>query len=92
MTQAIGRGLLWLAPWLMKALSVLGTLAMFLVGGGILAHGWHDVGHTLETFSAATGALAPVSNMLLTLVVGLVAGALALAGVTLVHRIRASFS
>jgi predicted DNA repair protein MutK len=92
MTQAIGRALLWLAPWLMKALSVLGTLAMFLVGGGILAHGWHDVGHTLETLSAATGALAPVTNMLLTLVVGLVAGAVALAGVTMVHRIRASFS
>ncbi len=34
-----GQGILWLAPWMMKTLSVLGTIAMFLVGGGILTHG-----------------------------------------------------
>jgi predicted DNA repair protein MutK len=37
--SAVGRGLLAFAPWLMKALSVVGTVAMFLVGGGILVHG-----------------------------------------------------
>jgi predicted DNA repair protein MutK len=37
--RALGRALLALAPWLMKALSVLGTAAMFMVGGGILTHG-----------------------------------------------------
>ncbi|ERI50663.1 hypothetical protein N878_25260, partial [Pseudomonas sp. EGD-AK9] len=37
--QALGRGILRLAPWLMKSLSVLGTAAMFMVGGGILVHG-----------------------------------------------------
>src|SRR5690606_41716533 len=37
--QALGRGILRAAPWLMKALSVAGTAAMFLVGGGILVHG-----------------------------------------------------
>ena len=37
--QACGRGILRLAPWLMKALSVIGTAAMFMVGGGILSHG-----------------------------------------------------
>jgi predicted DNA repair protein MutK len=36
---AIGRFLLWLAPALMKTLTIVGTLAMFLVGGGILTHG-----------------------------------------------------
>jgi len=38
-TQALGRGLLRAAPVLMKVLSVAGTAAMFLVGGGILVHG-----------------------------------------------------
>jgi predicted DNA repair protein MutK len=37
--QALGRGLLRVTPWMMKALSVVGTAAMFLVGGGILVHG-----------------------------------------------------
>ena len=37
--QAVGRSLLQLTPWLMKALSAAGTAAMFLVGGGILVHG-----------------------------------------------------
>lgn len=37
--QVCGRGILRLAPWLMKALSVIGTAAMFMVGGGILSHG-----------------------------------------------------
>src|SRR5690606_1363356 len=36
---ALGRGILIVAPYLMKGLSVVGTIAMFLVGGGILAHG-----------------------------------------------------
>jgi predicted DNA repair protein MutK len=37
--QALGRGLLRITPWMMKTLSVVGTAAMFLVGGGILVHG-----------------------------------------------------
>jgi predicted DNA repair protein MutK len=37
--QALGRGLLRIMPWMMKTLSVVGTAAMFLVGGGILVHG-----------------------------------------------------
>lgn len=62
--QALGRGLLVFAPWLMKALSVLGTAAMFLVGGGILLHGVPAVGHALEHWAeglAFGGAL--VSNL-----------------------------
>jgi predicted DNA repair protein MutK len=38
MLHALGRGLLGAAPVLMKILSVVGTAAMFLVGGGILLH------------------------------------------------------
>jgi uncharacterized protein len=48
-----GKALLWFAPRLMKTLSILGTIAMFLVGGGIIAHGWpwlHHVEASLLSF------------------------------------------
>lgn len=87
--QAVGRGLLRAAPLLMKSLTVLGTLAMFLVGGGILAHGWHTLGQGIEQMGAMAGGLAqPVVTGLLSLLVGLLAGALALAAVTLVQRLK----
>jgi len=90
--QAVGRGLLRAAPVLMKSLTVLGTLAMFLVGGGILAHGWHAVGAGIEQISVGAGVLAqPVVSVGLNLLVGVVAGAVALASVTLVQRLKARF-
>ena len=46
--QALGRWLLVAAPQLMKLLSVVGTAAMFLVGGGILTHGLPFVHHAVE--------------------------------------------
>jgi len=90
--QALGRGLLRAAPLLMKSLSVLGTLAMFLVGGGILAHGWHALGQGIEHLSALAGNLvqAPMS-LLLSLLLGVLAGGLALAGVKLVLWVRAKW-
>ena len=80
--QSLGRGLLLSAPWLMKTLSVVGTAAMFLVGGGILVHGLPFLHHALE---AITVPLLP------DLLVGVVAGALALAGVSLVQRVTRTF-
>jgi hypothetical protein len=82
-TQALGRGILALAPWLMKALSVAGTAAMFLVGGGILTHGFpwlHHIGQGLAF---------PLST-LFDAGVGIVAGALVVAGVALIGRLRAA--
>jgi len=77
--QALGRGILRLAPWLMKALSVAGTAAMFLVGGGILSHGLPFLHHASETVTAALGAgLAWLAPTLFDAVVGVAAGALAL--------------
>ena len=88
--QALGRGLLRAAPFLMKSLTLLGTGAMFLVGGGILAHGWHVVGQGIEQLSAVTGTLVqPLANLGLTMLVGAVAGAATLLVVTLVQRLRA---
>jgi len=87
--QKLGRGLLLAAPLLMKSLTVLGTLAMFLVGGGILAHGWHDVGQGIEQVSAAAGStLQPVLGALLNMALGLLAGGAALLVVTLGQRLR----
>jgi len=87
--QALGAGLLAAAPWLMKTLSVVGTAAMFLVGGGILSHGIAPLHHAIETFSQGAGWLgAALLPLLADALVGLVAGALVLGAVTLVQRLR----
>ena len=81
--QAIGRLILRLAPRLMKTLSVLGTAAMFLVGGGILVHGFPPVAEALHYLEAAAHGVAGFGGLLgvLTAVVvngfvGLIAGAI----------------
>jgi predicted DNA repair protein MutK len=81
--QAFGRGILRAAPWLMKFLSVAGTAAMFLVGGGILEHGIPPLHHAVDDFTKDLGAMGTVAAMLADAVIGIVAGALVLAGVTM---------
>ncbi|MFI8607035.1 DUF808 domain-containing protein [Pseudomonas sp. NPDC077649] len=83
--QALGRGILRLAPWLMKSLSVLGTAAMFMVGGGILVHGLPPVEAWVQQMAqgaAALGAagplLAALTPTLLNALLGILAGLLAL--------------
>ena len=80
--RALGRGLLLLAPKLMKALSVLGTAAMFLVGGGILLHGVPALGHAVEAWAERAGALGWLVNSVAGGAVGVLAGTLV---VGLVH-------
>ncbi len=89
--RRLGEMILAAAPWLMKALTVVGTLAMFLVGGGILAHGLHDVGAWLELLSQSAGALAGLASLVLNALLGLVAGGVVLLVVTLGQRIRGRF-
>ena len=87
--QALGRGLLVFAPWLMKALSVVGTLAMFLVGGGILTHGVPWLHHVIEGLTARAGAVAGfLVPLLADALVGVAAGIVVLAGVMAVQRLR----
>ena len=83
--RAIGAGILKAAPWLMKGLSIAGTAAMFLVGGGILVHGVAPLAHWIEGLGAGAwhGVIGFVSNAL----VGIVAGAIVLAVVTLGQRL-----
>ncbi len=87
--QALGQGILRLAPWLMKALSVAGTAAMFLVGGGILSHGLPFLHHASESVSSALGAgLAWIAPSLFDAVVGVAAGAVALMIVKALSALR----
>jgi len=91
LVRAVGRALLRGAPWLMKFLSVAGTIAMFLVGGGILTHGipalHKGVDAMLHASSAAVQTIAPV---LIDAAVGIAAGLLVLAAVSVVTRLRGS--
>jgi predicted DNA repair protein MutK len=88
--RALGRGILRAAPWMMRGLSIAGTAAMFLVGGGILVHGLPWLHHAVEAAAGAVEAAAPwagtVVRALLQAAVGLVAGGLALAVAVLARR------
>ena len=92
--QTLGRGILAAAPLMMKALSVVGTAAMFLVGGGILVHGLPGTHPIVETATHIAsrvptigGMLSAVTPLLLDGLAGILAGALVLAGVTLGKRL-----
>ena len=92
--QRIVRGLLAFAPILMKTLSVVGTAAMFLVGGGIINHAIPFVHHFTEdtveyvqdipTMGSIVGSVTP---MLINLVVGILAGILVVIVVALVQKV-----
>ncbi|WXL27011.1 DUF808 domain-containing protein [Ectopseudomonas mendocina] len=89
--NALGRGLLITAPYLMKTLSVVGTAAMFMVGGGILTHGIPAAHHWIEgvTQSVAqhSSTFALVTPTLLNLIAGVIAGALALLAFSILSRL-----
>ena len=86
--QAIGRGLLGFAPILMKVLSIAGTLAMFLVGGGILAHGVGALHHGIEHLGDLTGVFSGVTTNFLNALVGLLAGLAVVAVMTVISKVR----
>ncbi|MDM1756068.1 MULTISPECIES: DUF808 domain-containing protein [Acinetobacter] len=93
--KSIGRGLLAFAPILMKTLSIVGTIAMFLVGGGIISHGISALHHFTEqtvdqvqhipTVGSIIGAMTPT---LINLGIGIVAGFIVLILVNIVQKIR----
>lgn len=93
--ERLGGGLLWLAPHLMKALSVFGTAAMFLVGGGILVHGFGLLHHGLESLESAAHSLPAIgtvagvlSAMLYNAVVGIASGAVLVAILQVMARLK----
>lgn len=93
--RRLGDGILRAAPWLMKTLSVVGTAAMFLVGGGILVHGVPALHHAIESLGESIDVLPVVGGFLSAIVptllsglCGVLAGALVLAGVSVIQRLR----
>lgn len=86
--QAVGRGLLLAAPQLMKALAVIGTAAMFMVGGGILTHGLPFLHHGIADLAAGAGLFGGVLSVTLDVLVGIVAGSAALLVFKLVGKAR----
>jgi len=95
--RALGRGIVAASPWLMKLLSVAGTIAMFLVGGSILAHGMSFLHHYAEAFvawlaamPAAAAALAALGPTLFNLAVGVTSGAILVAAIGAGRRLLPS--
>jgi uncharacterized protein len=86
--RLLGDAILRAAPWLMKGLSIAGTAAMFLVGGGILAHGVPALHHAVEVIVHGVGALGAVVPLIADGVVGIAAGAVVLAVVSALQRLR----
>ena len=92
LARAIGRGILFAAPWLMKALGIAGTIAMFLVGGSIVLHGIPPIHHAIEPLLAHVadmgGLVKTLAGMLADGLVGLIAGLIVVAVVTLIQKMR----
>lgn len=91
LARRVGAAILRAAPLMMKSLSVIGTAAMFMVGGGILTHGVPALHHLIEGLAGRSasllGAVAVLTPTLLNAVVGVIAGAVVLAAVTLAGKL-----
>jgi predicted DNA repair protein MutK len=93
--RKLGFGLLSAAPVLMKSLTIIGTAAMFMVGGGILTHGLHWVGeqihhaeHFVETIALVGPMLGLLTPSVLNALFGIAAGALAVLVMTGFQKLR----
>ncbi|WP_122985413.1 DUF808 family protein, partial [Acinetobacter soli] len=94
--QKLGNALLVFAPWLMKALSVVGTIAMFLVGGGIIAHTIPLIHHFSEETSDHLEMIPTVGNIigaitptLINFGIGMLAGLIVFMIVTVFQKMKA---
>lgn len=98
LNRKLGFGLLSTAPLLMKSLSIIGTAAMFMVGGGILTHGLHALGEQIEHAEQAVGAINVIGPVLawftpsvLNGLFGVLAGAIAVFLITGLQKLRSHF-
>jgi predicted DNA repair protein MutK len=96
--QAVGKGLLRVAPYLMKTLSITGTAAMFMVGGGILVHGvpvsqtaMHYAVAGISSLPSMGKALEVITPSVLTMLAGVLAGGVVLAIVSLGKALLVKF-
>jgi predicted DNA repair protein MutK len=93
--RGLGRMLLATAPRLMKLLTIVGTAAMFMVGGGIIGHNWEPLHHFAEGAAARMGEVPGIGGVLhaitptvIDALAGVVVGALVLLVVTLINKMR----
>ncbi|MCU4542519.1 DUF808 domain-containing protein [Acinetobacter bereziniae] len=93
--KSIGRGLLAFAPKLMKTLTIVGTVAMFLVGGGIISHAVSTLHHLteeavdhIEHIPTVGNIIGALTSTLINLVIGIVAGLAVVLVVGLIQKLR----
>lgn len=87
--KAMGRGLIAFTPWLMRGLSIVGTAAMFMVGGSLLVHGIGPIEHWVQTVIAPMGGVVAVLGpVLVHVVVGAIIGAAVVVCVELWQKLR----
>ena len=77
-SRSFGRGIIVFMPWFMRTLSVIGTLAMFLVGGSLIAHNFGPLHHLLETNHWFEGWIGQAANLVIGIITGAIACAIAL--------------
>ena len=92
--RSLGRAILVGAPWMMKSLSIIGTAAMFMVGGGILVHGvpalgemMHHIEESAHALPGVGGVLGWLANPLGGAIAGIVAGGIVFMVVSLAKRL-----
>ena len=84
--RKLGRNLLAFAPMLMRTLSVVGTLAMFMVGGSIIGHGIPALHHWPDYMAEMPLGLVFIAPILIKALVGLIVGAIGLSLVILMNK------
>lgn len=84
-SQSIGKSLLFIMPWFMKSLSVIGTIAMFLVGGGIFTHSVPYIHHVIEGLQLPASLLS-MADLVVGIIVGSIACAIILPAMKLFKR------
>ena len=85
--RKLGRYLLAFAPMLMRTLSVVGTLAMFMVGGSIIGHGIPALHHWPEYMVEMPQGLVFIAPILVDALIGLIVGAMGFSLLTLTNKI-----
>ena len=93
--RGLGRMLLAAAPRLMKLLTIVGTAAMFMVGGGIIGHNWEPLHHfalesaeRMATVPGVGNVLGAITPTVIDALAGVIVGALVLLVVTVVNKLR----
>jgi hypothetical protein len=86
--RALGGAILGAAPYLMKGLSIAGTAAMFLVGGGILVHGAPPLASVIDTLAQNSGVAGLAASLVADALVGIAAGGILLAAVKGLGKLR----